>query len=159
MIGSTLLAVTIVPVLCTWLVRGPFHSEERNVVMRALLRIYEPALDLPCAGGRLCSSLAALLLFRDGRRFRSAAAREHQLLAIAATTRSASRPGLGSEFMPPLNEGSLLFMPTCAGNFAERSQTHMAWQDRVIKETPEVLSVAAASSAAPKPPPTRRRRR
>ena len=39
MVGSTLLAVTIVPVLCTWLVRGPFHSEERNVVMRGLLRL------------------------------------------------------------------------------------------------------------------------
>ncbi len=38
MIGSTLLAVTIVPVLCTWLVRGPFHSEDRNIVMRLLLR-------------------------------------------------------------------------------------------------------------------------
>ena len=36
MVGSTLLAVTIVPVLCSWLVRGPFHSEDRNIVMKCL---------------------------------------------------------------------------------------------------------------------------
>src|SRR5512132_2468572 len=40
MVGATLLAVTLVPVLCTWLVRGPFHSEDRNLVMRVFLRIY-----------------------------------------------------------------------------------------------------------------------
>src|SRR4030095_9886570 len=45
MLGSTLLAVTIVPVLCTVLVRGPFHPEERNWVMRVLLRLYEPVLN------------------------------------------------------------------------------------------------------------------
>jgi Cu(I)/Ag(I) efflux system membrane protein CusA/SilA len=65
MIGSTLLAVTIVPVLCTWLVRGPFHAEDRNWIMRGLLRLYDPVLDWalahrktvlglrgPVAGGR-----------------------------------------------------------------------------------------------------------
>ncbi|RYD27821.1 MAG: efflux RND transporter permease subunit, partial [Verrucomicrobiaceae bacterium] len=45
MIGSTLLAVTLVPVLCSVLVRGPFHSEERNVVMNFLLRLYTPTLN------------------------------------------------------------------------------------------------------------------
>src|SRR6185295_17838550 len=44
MIGSTLLAVTIVPALAAALVRGPFHPEERNWVMRVLLRLYEPVL-------------------------------------------------------------------------------------------------------------------
>src|SRR5688572_5216793 len=45
MVGSTLLAMTIVPVLCAALVKGPFHSEDQNIVMRFLLRIYAPALD------------------------------------------------------------------------------------------------------------------
>src|SRR4029434_7025998 len=45
MIGSTLLAVTIVPVLCSMLVRGPFHGEDRNFVMKLLLRIYDPVLE------------------------------------------------------------------------------------------------------------------
>src|SRR4030095_16460316 len=41
MVGSTLLAVTVVPVLCSILVRGPFHAEDRNWIMRALLQIYD----------------------------------------------------------------------------------------------------------------------
>src|SRR4029434_3807397 len=45
MIGSTLLAVTVVPVLCSILVRGPFHAQERNIVMKLLLRIYDPVLE------------------------------------------------------------------------------------------------------------------
>jgi Cu(I)/Ag(I) efflux system membrane protein CusA/SilA len=45
MIGSTLLAVTIVPVLCAALVRGPFHAEDRNWIMRALLAVYDPVLE------------------------------------------------------------------------------------------------------------------
>jgi Cu/Ag efflux pump CusA len=45
MIGSTLLAVTLVPVLCSLLVRGPFHAEESNIVMKFLLRLYEPTLN------------------------------------------------------------------------------------------------------------------
>jgi Cu(I)/Ag(I) efflux system membrane protein CusA/SilA len=45
MIGSTLLAVTMVPVLCTFLVRVPFQPEDRNWIMRVLLRIYDPVLN------------------------------------------------------------------------------------------------------------------
>jgi Cu(I)/Ag(I) efflux system membrane protein CusA/SilA len=45
MIGATVFAVTLVPVLCTFLVRGPFHSEERNWVMRFLMAIYDPVLN------------------------------------------------------------------------------------------------------------------
>jgi Cu(I)/Ag(I) efflux system membrane protein CusA/SilA len=45
MIGSTLLAVTLVPVLCSLLVRGPFHAEEHHVIMKALLAVYDPLLD------------------------------------------------------------------------------------------------------------------
>ena len=52
MLGSTLLAVTIVPVLCAWLVRGPFHAEENNWVMRVLLRILHPNARLGAAPPR-----------------------------------------------------------------------------------------------------------
>src|SRR6185295_17045248 len=45
MVGSTLLAVTAVPVLCSVLVRGPFHGEDRNVIMKSLLKIYDPTLS------------------------------------------------------------------------------------------------------------------
>ncbi len=121
MIGSTLLAVTVVPVLCSVLVRGPFHREEDNIVMRWLLRLYEPVLDWALRHRKTVIALATVMLGGAG----------------LLTTR------MGSEFMPPLNEGSLLFMPTL---LPQTSLTEvkriMAWQDRVIAETPEVVSVA-----------------
>jgi Cu(I)/Ag(I) efflux system membrane protein CusA/SilA len=121
MIGSTLLAVTIVPVLCAALVRGPFHSEDRNLVMRLLLRLYDPVLDWALRHRKTVLALAAALLAAAG----------------WLTTR------MGSEFMPPLNEGSLLFMPVL---LPQTSLTEvkriMSWQDQVIARTPEVASVA-----------------
>src|SRR4051812_30206706 len=62
MIGSTLLAVTIVPVLCAALVRGPFHSEDRNLVMRFLLRLYDPVLTWALNHRKTTLSFAGLLL-------------------------------------------------------------------------------------------------
>ena len=53
MIGATLLGVTLVPVLCTWLVRGPFRPESENLVMRFLMRIYRPALEFALRHGRI----------------------------------------------------------------------------------------------------------
>jgi Cu(I)/Ag(I) efflux system membrane protein CusA/SilA len=144
MIGSTLLAVTLVPVLCSWLVRGPFHSEENNVVMRFLLRIYDPALNwalshrktvLGAAAGILGVSLIiAFGLPREWvRRIRD-----------AGFPRTASVvTGFGKEFMPPLNEGSLLYMPVLMPKVGLKEiQRVMSWQDKVISETPEVVSVA-----------------
>ena len=152
MIGSTLLAVTIVPVLCAWLVRGPFHSEDRNMVMRVLLRIYDPVLDWAlrcrrrsCAVG--CCWARVVVAF--GCRARS---------RLSFRRCNGSR-GMGSEFMPPLNEGSLLFMPVLlpATSLTEVKRI-MAWQDHVIKETPK-SPPSPASSAARKPPPIPRRSR
>src|SRR6185295_757753 len=62
MIGSTLLAVTIVPALCAALVRGPFHSEDRNLVMRGLLKIYDPILTWALDHRKTTLSFAAALL-------------------------------------------------------------------------------------------------
>ena len=121
MIGSTLLAVTIVPVLCSVLVRGPFHGEQDNVVMRFLLRIYEPVLDWALHHRKSVLAGAAALLAGAG----------------FLTTR------MGSEFMPPLNEGSLLFMPVLLPSTSlTEVKRIMSWQDQVIAQTPEVASVA-----------------
>jgi Cu(I)/Ag(I) efflux system membrane protein CusA/SilA len=142
MIGSTLLAVTIVPVLCSVLVRGPFHSEERNWVMRALLAIYDPALNWALRWRRTVLVAAALLLAMAAILAvglpRSVIAK---LEGWPALQRAVS--GMGGEFMPPLNEGSLLFMPVLmpTTSLAEVKRV-MAWQDRVIAATPEVASVA-----------------
>lgn len=136
MIGSTLLAVTIVPVLCTWLVRGPFQSEERNLVMRLLLKLYDPLLEFALDHRRTVLACAAFLL---------AAA-----LALI--------PRMGSEFMPPLNEGSLLLMPSLvpASSLTEIKRV-MAWQDQVIKSFHEVRSAAGKlgrAETATDPAPT-----
>jgi Cu(I)/Ag(I) efflux system membrane protein CusA/SilA len=157
MIGSTLLAVTIVPVLCTWLVRGPFHSEDRNIVMRALLRLYDPALDFALRRRGFILALAGLLLASAiVVAFGLPQPIVARLGAIPPLQRLAA--GMGKEFMPPLNEGSILFMPTFVPATAlSEVKRAMAWQDRVIRETPEVLSAAGKlgrADTATDPAPT-----
>ncbi len=144
MVGSSLLAVTIVPVLCTWLVRGPFHSEDRNIIMRFLLRGYDPVLDWALGHRKTVMSFAGLLLTAalvlafGLPRSAVEKLRRWNLPALANATK-----GIGSEFMPPLNEGSLLFMPVLLPSTSlTEVKRIMAWQDQVISQTPEVASVA-----------------
>jgi len=144
MIGSTLLAVTLVPVLCSLLVRGPFHSEDRNIVMKFLLRLYEPTLNWALEHRKTVVSLAFLILSvalltafglpRDW--VKQIRDKGYPQTADWVT-------GFGKEFMPPLNEGSLLFMPVMIPKTGLKEiQRVMSWQDQVISETPEVASVA-----------------
>lgn len=121
MVGATLLAVTLVPALCVWLVRGPYRAEEDNRVMAWLMRLYQPALDAALRQGRWVIGGALALLLGAG---------------FLATR-------MGSEFMPPLNEGSLLFMPVLLPSTSfNEVQRILSWQDRVIKSVPEIRSVA-----------------
>lgn len=144
MVAATLLAVTLVPVLCGTLVRGPFHPESRNWVMRPLLKLYAPCLDWSLRHGRVVLCGAALLLLVAitvavgvPQFLRDAVARVNSSLAERLPA------GLGSEFMPPLDEGSLLFMPVLLPNTSlTEVKRIMAWQDLVIKSVPEVLSAA-----------------
>lgn len=136
MLGALLLALTLVPVLCTWLVRGPFVTEERNPVMRCLLGWYEPVLDFALHHRRAVVLTAALVC----------------VTAVALV------PRMGSEFMPPLNEGSLLYMPSFlpAASLSEVKRA-MTWQDQVIKSFPEVRSAAGKlgrADTATDPAPT-----
>ena len=140
LIGAVLLAVTAVPVFCTILVRGPFKPESENWLMKSLLRIYDPVLDWALGHRKTVLSLAASLL--------AVAAviafglprviNQHLPAALARHT-----AGFGSEFMPTLEEGSLLFMPVLlpATSLTE-VQRIMSWQDKVISQHPEVASVA-----------------
>ena len=141
MIGSTILAVTIVPVLCALLARGPFHREEDNWVMRALLRIYDPVLDWALRRRKTVLALAGLLLVSA---LALAVGLPRAVLAkLDAFPRVQNAfAGIGGEFMPPLNEGSLLFMPVFIPTTSlTEVKRVLAWQDRVIASTPEVLSV------------------
>ncbi len=157
MISSTVLAVTVVPVLCTVLVRGPFHSEEKNIVMQFLLRLYEPCLDFALRRRKTVLAWAALLLATACIvAFGLPAALHRPLANIPFLNRLTL--GIGQEFMPTLNEGSLLFMPTFvpATSLTEVKRV-MNWQDRVIRETPEVASVAGKlgrAETATDPAPT-----
>ena len=136
LLGAALLSVTVVPVLCTVFVRGPFHAEDRNVVMRFLLRLYEPVLDFALSHRRTVVAAAAITLTGS-------------LVLV---------PRMGSEFMPPLNEGSLLFMPSFvpATSLSEVKRA-MAWQDQVLASFPEVRSAVGKlgrADTATDPAPT-----
>jgi len=138
MITAAVLSITLVPALITVFVQGPYPSEGRNPVMRALLRAYEPVLDFALhrprwiigfAGGLVAGAL--ILAFGLPRPVRAQLAAWPRLEKLAG--------GMGSEFMPLLNEGSLLFMPTFvpATSFSEVKRI-MAWQDRIFESFPEV---------------------
>jgi Cu(I)/Ag(I) efflux system membrane protein CusA/SilA len=117
MAGATILAVTLVPVLCTYLIGGKVHSEHANPVMRFLRRLYEPTL-LFALKHRVIAVGAALTLF---------------LGAIILAT------GIGSEFMPPLNEGDVMFMPvTDPAISIDEANKIMSRQDELLKSFPEV---------------------
>ena len=120
MIGSTLLAVTLVPALCAALVRGPFYAEDRNWVMRLLLRLYNPVLDWALehrktviSGAAILLAFALILAFGLPRQLLQWGKDEAALARFAIRYPGIFKAlsGMGREFMPALNEGSLLFMP------------------------------------------------
>jgi Cu(I)/Ag(I) efflux system membrane protein CusA/SilA len=125
--AATLLAVTVVPVLCTYLLGGRIHREEDNVVMRGLRRIYAPVLNFALRRPLIVLATAAVLL--SG--------------AVVLATR------IGSEFMPPLNEGDLLFMPVADPSISLHENTEVAKrQNRALLGIPEVASVVAKVARA-----------
>jgi copper/silver efflux system protein len=153
MIGAAILAITLVPVLCASLMRGPFQAEEKNWLMRGLLAIYDPILAwalrfrktiLMLAGISLIAAM--ILTFGLPRQIVLQVAKVNPALAEKLPQ------GMRSEFMPPLNEGSLLFMPVLLPDVSlPEVQRIMAWQDTVIKQTPEVESVAGKLGRAETP--------
>jgi len=143
MAGSTVLAITLVPALCATFIRGPFHSEEANPLMKILLAIYNPILDWALRfrktvlGAALVLVIGALILaFGVPQPLVEELSTRHPQLAAKLPR------GMGSEFMPTLNEGSLLFMPVLLPSTSlTEVKRIMAWQDQVIRQTPEVASV------------------
>ncbi|MDF9393386.1 MULTISPECIES: efflux RND transporter permease subunit [Methylococcus] len=127
MAGAALLSVTVVPVMMLLFVRGHILPEARNPVNRLLIGLYRPVIRsvLRHKGLTLASALAML----------------------AATYYPASR--LGSEFMPTLNEGTLLFMPTTLpGISITKASELLQTQDRILKSFPEVASVFGKAGRA-----------
>ncbi|MBK9991012.1 MAG: efflux RND transporter permease subunit [Verrucomicrobia bacterium] len=143
LLGATILAITAVPVFCTLLIRGPFKPEHENWLMKFLLKAYNPALDWALTHRKTVLALAFTLLsvclviaFGVPRSVNLAFERWEWKFPARITR------GFGSEFMPTLEEGSLLFMPVLlpATSLTEVKRI-MAWQDKVISQHPEVVSV------------------
>jgi len=127
MAGATILSVTLVPVLCTLLIGGRVRGEERNPVMRPLVWIYRPLLDW-ALGHRVLTLGAALLVMAGA------------LVLI---------PRIGREFMPPLNEGDLMFMPITDPAISLPQAIEITRkQNAAIQSVPEVAGVVAKVSRA-----------
>ncbi|HYX82318.1 MAG TPA: efflux RND transporter permease subunit, partial [Gemmatimonadales bacterium] len=126
-LAATVIAVTLVPVLCTLLLAGRFHAEEENPVMRVLQRRYRPVLQTALSYRGVTIVLAAVL-------FAGA-------LALAR--------GIGSEFMPPLNEGDLMFMPIADPSISLEENTRIAAkQNEILQSFPEVAYAVAKVARA-----------
>ena len=127
MAGAALLSVTLVPVLMSLFVRGRILPEQRNPINRVLQWFYHPIITATLRFKKLTLLFAVFIL--------------------AATWYPAKQ--LGGEFMPTLNEGTLLFMPqTLPGLSPTKAAELLQLQDRIIKDFPEVDSVFGKAGRA-----------
>lgn len=121
------LSVTLVPVLMGYWIRGRIPNEKNNPLSRWLIRIYQPALDAVLRRPRITLLVAALVFFS----------------ALWPMSR------LGGEFLPPLNEGDLLYMPSALpGLSAQKAAQLLQQTDRLIKTVPEVEHVFGKAGRA-----------
>ncbi|MBA3447127.1 MAG: efflux RND transporter permease subunit, partial [Pseudaminobacter sp.] len=136
MAAAALLSVTLVPALMVVFVRGRIVPEHRNPLNRLLIALYRPIIR-----GVLRAKVFTILL---------------AIVALALTVWPARQ--LGSEFMPALDEGTLMYMPTTLpGLSVTKAAELMQMQDRIIKSFPEVESVfgkAGRAQTATDPAPT-----
>ncbi|MBL0175457.1 MAG: efflux RND transporter permease subunit [Ignavibacteria bacterium] len=125
--GSAIIAITLVPVLMTLLTRGKFRSEEKNPVTRVLNAIYAPVIHWVLKWRKTTIAINILAL----------------LITIPMMMDT------GSEFMPPLDEQSLLFMPVTLPNASITEINRvMQVQDAIIRSVPEVESVLGKAGKA-----------
>jgi Cu(I)/Ag(I) efflux system membrane protein CusA/SilA len=125
--GSAIIAITLVPMLMTVLTRGTFRMEDRNPLTRVLNALYAPVIRWVLHWRKTTIALNILAL----------------LVAVPMLMR------MGSEFMPPLDEGSILFMPVTlpSASITEVNRI-MQVQDEIIKSIPEVESVLGKAGKA-----------
>ncbi|MEO8313331.1 MAG: efflux RND transporter permease subunit [Pseudomonadota bacterium] len=121
------LSITLVPVLMGYWIRGPIRAERANPLNRGLIALYRPALDGVLRHPKLTLVAAALL--------------------FATVLWPLSR--IGGEFIPPLDEGDLLYMPSALpGLSAAKASELLQLTDRMIKTVPEVESVFGKAGRA-----------
>ena len=121
------LSVTLIPVLMGYLIRGTIPDEKSNPINRFLIKVYEPLLEKVLAKPKLTLGAAALLL----------------VLSFWPLQH------IGGEFMPRLDEGDLLYMPSALPGLSAGKASELLQQtDRLIKTVPEVLSVYGKAGRA-----------
>ncbi len=127
MFFSAILSVTLAPALMTIFIRGKIHPESKHPVSKFLIMLYKPFVFVALRNPKTTIAIG--------------------LVAIIATIPMV--PKIGSEFMPPLNEGDILYMPTTFPNISiEQAKQYMQYQDRVIRSFPEVISVYGKAGRA-----------
>ncbi|HOX14859.1 MAG TPA: CusA/CzcA family heavy metal efflux RND transporter [Smithellaceae bacterium] len=127
MLFSSFLAVTLTPVLMTLFIRGKIRSEEKNPVSRFLHKIYEPVAHLAIRFRKTVIVIAIIIMALTAYPFMK----------------------LGSEFMPPLYEGSLFYMPvTMPGASASEAARLLKMQDEILMKIPEVSQVFGKAGRA-----------
>ncbi|HSW32814.1 MAG TPA: efflux RND transporter permease subunit [Steroidobacteraceae bacterium] len=127
MVWASLLSITLVPVLIYWLVRGNIRPEAANPVNRATMAAYRPFLEIALKAPWTVTVAATLL--------------------VVLTLWPASQ--LGTEFMPELDEGDFLYMPTTLpGLSADAARALLQQTDRLIKTVPEVERVFGKAGRA-----------
>lgn len=120
MAASALLSITVIPALMVLFIRGRFRPEKRHLLSRVSISLYRPVINLA-----LKYKLTVMIL---------------SVLVMLVTFFPLSR--LGSEFMPPLYEGDLLYMPTTLPGISSAKAREVLQQtDRIIKTFPEVERV------------------
>ena len=121
------LAITLVPVLMGYLIRGRIPREDTNPINRMLVHLYRPALEASIRHPWATIAVA--------------------VVALVLTAWPISR--LGGEFLPPLNEGDLLYMPTALPGLSAAKASELLQQtDRLIKTVPEVQTVFGKAGRA-----------
>ena len=127
MAAAAALSVTLIPVLMGYLIRGKIPNENKNPLNRLLIAIYRPLLDAVLRAPRLTLALAAVVL----------------VVSIWPLQH------IGGEFMPRLDEGDLLYMPSALpGMSAGKAGELLQQTDRLIKTVPEVASVYGKAGRA-----------
>ncbi|MHC4610282.1 MAG: efflux RND transporter permease subunit, partial [Planctomycetota bacterium] len=140
MAAAAIMAVTIVPILMIYFVRGRILSERANPISRILQRVYEPFFRVAMRGKYL-TLLIALLLIGSAILPLQEYIFGRQVLGDKVSWLKMDRQ-LGSEFMPPLDEGDLLYMPTTdPGISVTKARELLQQTDALIATFPEVHHV------------------
>ena len=127
MVGASIIAVTLVPILCTYFLGGKIRSEQSNPLMNFLQRLYKPALFW-ALNHKIITVSIAFVLFGGA-------------VFLAS--------GIGREFMPPLNEGDLMYMPiTDPAISIDEALKLMKQEDEILKTFPEVEWAVAKAGRA-----------